>query len=64
MPLPKPQPQPASLLKRGVRPSASLQAFTPHGLPAMTRAEPVLRSDRSSRQMSLPFFAPLDLRTR
>jgi hypothetical protein len=24
----------------------------------------VLRSDRSSRQMSLPFFAPLDLRTR
>jgi hypothetical protein len=64
MPLPKPLSRPPSLLERGIRPSSSLPALASEAPPTMKRAEPVLRSDRALRQMSLPFFAPLDLRTR
>lgn len=64
MPLPKPLSHPPSLLERGIRASASLPALARQARPATTRAEPLLRSDRASRQMSLPFFAPLDLRAR
>ena len=63
MPAPKPLPHPAQLLDRQMR-AASLPALAAHVRPATTRAEPVLRCDRGSRQMSLPFFAPAAARGR
>lgn len=64
MPLPKPLSHPPSLLERGIRASVNLPALAPQARPATIRSEPLLRSDRDSRQMSLPFFAPLNLRGR
>lgn len=57
-------PHPPSLLQRSARASSSLPALAPHVQPAVARSEPVLRSDRASRQLSLPFFAPVAPRGR
>lgn len=61
---PKPLSQPAPLLDRRIRAAASLPALAAHVRPVTARAEPVLRCDRGSRQMSLPFFAPIAARGR
>lgn len=57
-------PHPQSLLQRSARTTSGLPAAAPSARPATARVEPVLRADRASRQLSLPFFAPLATRGR
>ena len=64
MTLPPSLPHPNSLLQRSARATFSLPAVAPSARPASARVEPVLRADRASRQLNLPFFAPLAPRGR
>jgi hypothetical protein len=62
MSLTPPLSRPTSLLEHSVRPT-HLPAVVQRARPAMAVASPVLRADRGSRQLSLPFFfTPADRR--